>query len=88
MPVSDQLSTANTAQVGLSGNSYVIAAATLLANDIDYSGTAMSVRELVDNNGNPIARGGSGVVTGGIASLSTDGKTIIFTPLAGFNGIY
>jgi hypothetical protein len=44
MPVNDQLSIGNPAQVTKSGSSYVIAAATLLANDIDYSGKALSIR--------------------------------------------
>ena len=88
MPVNDQLSIGNPAQVTTSGNSYVIAAATLLANDIDYSGETLSIRALIDNNGDPIARGGSGVVNGGVASLSADGSTITFTPTPGFSGVY
>jgi len=88
MPVNDQLSISNPAQVTTSGNSYVIAAATLLANDIDYSGKTLSIRALIDNNGDPIARGGSGVVSGGVASLSADGTTITFTPTPGFSGVY
>ncbi|HUB47435.1 MAG TPA: Ig-like domain-containing protein, partial [Acetobacteraceae bacterium] len=88
MPVNDQLSIGNPAQVTTSGNSYVIAAATLLANDIDYSGKTLSIRALIDNNGDLIARGGSGVVNGGVASLSTDGSAITFTPTPGFSGVY
>ena len=88
MPVNDQLSISNPAQVTISGNSYVIAAATLLANDIDYSGKTLSIRALIDNNGDPIVRGGSGVVNGGVASLSADGATITFTPTPGFSGVY
>jgi subtilisin-like proprotein convertase family protein len=87
MPVSDQL-TIGSSQVTTSGNSYVIAAATLLGNDLDYSGKTLSIRELVDNNGNPIAFGSSGQVNGGTAALSADGTTITFTPTAGFSGVY
>jgi subtilisin-like proprotein convertase family protein len=89
MPVNDQLSTAVAGQVTTNAaGQYVIAASTLLANDHDYSGKTLSIRELVDSNGNPIARGGSGTVNGGTAVLSADGTTITFTPNADFNGVY
>ncbi len=88
MPVSDRLNTGNAAQVAVNGaGQYVIQAATLLANDEDYAGNALAIRELLDNNGQAIARGASGIVNGGTASLSADGSTIIFAPTAGFGGV-
>lgn len=88
MPATDYLYTADTSKVTTNGSGqYVIAAATLLANDIDYAGKTLSIRELVDNNGNPIALGSSGQVNGGTAALSTDGATITFTPTANFTGV-
>jgi hypothetical protein len=88
MPVNDQFTIGQSPGVTASGNSYVIQAFALLANDIDYSGKALAIRELLDNSGNPIARSGSGVVSGGIASLSADGSTITFTPTPGYTGVY
>ena len=65
----------------------MIAAADLLANDKNYAGLSLSIRELLDANGNAIARGASGAVIGGVAALSADGATISFTPTAGFTGV-
>lgn len=88
MPVNDRLNTGNASQVTVNGSGqFVIQAATLLANDKDYAGNALSIRELLDNNGQPIARGASGVVNGGTVSLSADGSTITFTRAAGFGGV-
>lgn len=88
MPASDYLYTADTTKVQTNASGqYVIAAATLLANDLDYAGKALSIRELVDNNGAAIARGASGQVNGGTVALSTDGATITFVPTAGYNGV-
>ncbi|MGO4713340.1 S8 family serine peptidase [Bradyrhizobium sp. 2TAF24] len=88
MPVSDRLYTANTSQVTTNASGqWVIAASTLLANDIDYAGNPLSIRELLDNNGNAIARGASGQVNGGTVALSSDGATITFTPGAGYSGV-
>jgi Ca2+-binding RTX toxin-like protein len=80
MPVNDR--------VDVSGSGpYVISAASLLANDKNYAGLSMSIRELLDVNGNAIARGASGAVVGGTAALSANGATITFTPTAGFTGV-
>jgi subtilisin family serine protease len=80
MPVSDR--------VEVSGpGPYVIVSADLLANDKNYAGLSLSIRELLDVNGNTIARGASGAVIGGVAALSADGATITFTPTAGFTGV-
>jgi subtilisin-like proprotein convertase family protein/Ca2+-binding RTX toxin-like protein len=88
LPVNDVLNTGNSSQVQTnSSGQYVIAASTLLANDLDYSGNTLSIRELLDNNGKPIARGASGVANGGTVALSADGSTITFTPTARFNGV-
>src|SRR5262249_9561983 len=81
MPSNDSLSTADQTQVQTtSSGQYVIAASTLLANDIDYAGNALAIRALLDDSGNLIARGAAGQVDGGIAELSSDGLTITFTP--------
>ena len=89
MPVNDSLNTGNASQVTTnSSGQYVVSAATLLANDKDYAGKTLSIRELLDNNGNAIARGGAaGQVNGGTAALSADGSTITFTPAAGYTGV-
>ena len=88
MPANDRLSIGNASQVTVDASGeYVVAAATLLANDIDYAGKTLSIRELLDNNGNAIARGASGQVSGGMATLSADGATITFAPTAGFTGV-
>ncbi len=89
LPVNDFLNTGNTSQVTTnSSGQYVVSAATLLANDKDYAGKTLSIRELLDNNGNAIARGGAaGQVNGGTAALSADGSTITFTPAAGYTGV-
>ncbi|ACB97247.1 proprotein convertase P-domain-containing protein [Beijerinckia indica] len=88
MPVDDTLNTGNASQVTVNASGqYVISAITLLANDLDYAGKSLSIRELLDNNGNAIARGSSGQVNGGIAMLSTDGSSITFTPTPGFAGV-
>ncbi len=88
LPVSDELNTSDAAQVTVnSAGQYVISAATLLANDIDYAGNTLSIRELLSSSGAAIARGSSGAVTGGTAALSADGTTITFTPTAGFTGL-
>ncbi|WP_185966605.1 S8 family serine peptidase, partial [Methylosinus sporium] len=80
MPVNDR--------VEVSGpGPYVIAAANLLGNDKNYAGLSLSIRELLDANGNAIARGASGAVVGGVAALSADGGAITFTPTAGFTGV-
>lgn len=80
MPVDDR--------VNVSGaGPYVIAASQLLANDKNYAGSAMSIRELLSVSGASIARGTSGQVVGGTAALSADGSTITFTPAAGFSGV-
>ncbi|WP_158271819.1 S8 family serine peptidase [Methylosinus sporium] len=80
MPVNDR--------VEVSGpGPYVIAAANLLGNDKNYAGLSLSIRELLDVNGNAIARGASGAVVGGVAALSADGGAITFTPTAGFTGV-
>jgi len=74
--------------VHVSGNGpYTISASSLVANDLDLAGSTLYIRELLDNNGNPIARGASGQVNGGTASLSSDGSTIVFTPQTGFTGM-
>jgi len=87
IPVNDYLNTGDAAQVAVNAGRYVIATSTLLANDEDYSGNPLSIRQLLDNNGNAIGRGSSGSVNGGIAALSGDGSTITFTPTPGFDGI-
>ncbi|WP_206747706.1 cadherin-like domain-containing protein [Telmatospirillum siberiense] len=88
MPVPDSLNTGNAAQVTTNAaGQYVISAATLLSNDIDYAGNTLSIRQLLSSSGAAIARGASGQVTGGTAALSADGATITFTPAAGFNGL-
>ena len=80
MPVNDT--------VQVSGNGpYTILASTLIANDLNFAGNTISIRELLDNNGNSIARGHSGQVNGGTASLSSDGTTITFAPQLGFTGV-
>jgi Ca2+-binding RTX toxin-like protein/subtilisin-like proprotein convertase family protein len=88
MPVNDYLSVADQTKVQTTASGqYVVAASTLLANDIDYAGNALSIRALLDSNGNLIARGASGQVNGGVVTLSSDGSAITFTPTAGFNGV-
>lgn len=75
-------------QIDVSGpGPYVISAANLLANDKDFAGLVLSIRQLLDVNGNAIARGANGRVVGGLAALSADGNTITFTPDAGFTGV-
>lgn len=66
---------------------YVISAGVVLANDKNMAGRTLSIRQLLDVNGNPIARGASGAAIGGTVALSTDGATITFTPQAGFTGV-
>ena len=80
LPVDDTIDVTGTAP-------YVIAASTLLANDIDYAGSALSLQGLESSTGAMIAAGGSGAVNGGTAALSSNGQTIIFTPTPGFTGI-
>lgn len=88
MPVSDRIDVTDTSKVTVNASGqYIIAASTLLANDLDYAGRALAIRELIDNNGNPVARGGSGQVNGGTVALSADGATVTFTPAAGFTGV-
>lgn len=66
---------------------YVISASDVLANDKNVTGRSLSIRQLLDVNGNPIARGASGAAVGGTVALSVDGATITFTPEAGFTGV-
>lgn len=66
---------------------YVIATANIVANDKNYAGNAVQIRELLDVDGNTIARGQSGTVVGGTVALSSDGSTVTFTPTPGFTGI-
>lgn len=88
MPVGDRLYTANGNDVTINASGqYVISAARLLANDIHYAGSALTIRELLDNNGNRIARGASGLVNGGTVALSADGLIITFSPTAGYSGL-
>jgi subtilisin-like proprotein convertase family protein len=88
MPVNDELNIGNAGQVTTnSSGQYVIAASTLLANDLDYAGNTLSISVLLDDNDNAIARGASGQVHGGVAALSADGTTITFTPTPGFTGV-
>ncbi|WP_159731875.1 S8 family serine peptidase [Methylosinus sp. Ce-a6] len=88
MPANDYLYTTDPTKVQTDGaGRYVITASTLLANDIDYAGKTLSIRELLDNNGNAIARGNSGQVNGGSVALSADGSTITFTPRSGYGGV-
>ncbi len=80
LPANDRINVSGTGP-------YIVAAADLLANDKNYAGLALSIRQLLDINGNAIARGASGTVVGGTVALSADGNTIIFTPEAGFTGV-
>ena len=90
MPADDYLSISNSSEVTTNNNGqYVIAAATLLANDLDYSGKTLSISALLDDNGNLILPGAApGQVNGGTASLNSAGTQITFTPTTGFNGVY
>ncbi|WP_315765884.1 MULTISPECIES: S8 family serine peptidase [unclassified Bradyrhizobium] len=88
MPVNDRLFTVDTSDVTINtSGQYVISATRLLANDINYAGATLTIRELLDNNGNAISRGASGQVNGGTVALSSDGLTITFTPIAGYRGL-
>ncbi|WP_316233848.1 S8 family serine peptidase, partial [Bradyrhizobium sp. SZCCHNPS2010] len=88
MPVNDRLFTVNASDVTINtSGQYVISATRLLANDINYAGATLTIRELLDNNGNAISRGASGQVNGGTVALSADGLTITFTPTAGYRGL-
>jgi Ca2+-binding RTX toxin-like protein len=80
LPVNDEIKVFGTGP-------YTIAASTLLANDTNFAGLAIAIRQLIDVNGNAIGRGTSGQVIGGVAALSSDGATITFTPAAGFTGV-
>nr|WP_246728920.1 S8 family serine peptidase [Methylosinus sp. RM1] len=66
---------------------YVISAGVVLANDKNMAGRSLSIRQLLDVNGNPIVRGAIGAAIGGTVALSTDGATITFTPETGFTGV-
>ncbi|WP_134188229.1 S8 family serine peptidase [Methylosinus sp. sav-2] len=80
LPANDRI---NVSSVG----PYVISARVVLANDKNTAGRSLSIRQLLDVNGNPIARGASGAAIGGTVALSTDGATITFTSQAGFTGV-
>lgn len=86
LPVNDSLSTSNPNQVTVSGGSYIVQAATLLANDLDYAGRKLSIREIVDNAGVGHGVGSAAVVAGGTATLNAN-ATITFTPTSGYTGI-
>jgi Ca2+-binding RTX toxin-like protein/subtilisin-like proprotein convertase family protein len=66
LPVDDQVNVDPAA-------SYSIAAASLLANDIDFPNQALSIKEV-------------GGAEGGTVALSADRQTIVFTPKAGYLG--
>jgi subtilisin-like proprotein convertase family protein len=88
MPVVDKLNVGRSSDVTINGSGqYVIAASRLLANDLDYAGKSLTLRELMDKDGNAIARGASGQARGGVVALSEDGSTVTFTPAAGFTGV-
>ncbi len=80
LPVNDRVVVAASAVA-------TISAATLLANDKNFAGSTVSLRELVGINDVAIARGSSGQVVGGTASLNAAGTSMTFTPTAGFTGV-
>ncbi|BBU64173.1 serine protease (plasmid) [Methylosinus sp. C49] len=88
MPVVDKLNVGRSSDATINGSGqYVIAASRLLANDLDYAGKTLTIRELVDKDGNAIGRGANGQARGGVVALSADGSTVTFTPAASFTGV-
>jgi subtilisin-like proprotein convertase family protein len=93
MPVNDELEIDNPSQVTInSQGQYVIAASTLLLNDIDYAGDPLSISNLlgtITNSGtfSSIGTNSAGTINGGTAALSANGSTITITPTPGFTGV-
>ncbi len=94
MPVNDTINAGDPAVAvpfTLNGKAgYKIYASTVLANDQDFSGRQLMIRDLLDNNGNPIAMNTNPApVNGGVVILGADaiGTYVWFAPTAGFPGI-
>lgn len=87
MPINDRLNAGNTAQVTTNASGqYVISTATLLQNDINYSGASLSIQSILDNSSVAHGVGSAATVNGGTATLNPNG-TVTFTPTQGYAGL-